>query len=103
MHHRVASQRRMVGFDIHLHMIDQPLGPTEVQACGHVEIVLMLRRLLGLWLKQELPLKSNLLRIVDRHVHKRGQVVEFAFHIGIEQVLVSLATAPKHVIRAAEL
>ena len=34
--------------------------------------------------------------------HEAGEVVEFAAHVGVEQGLVALAAAPKHVILATQ-
>ena len=67
MHHRVASQRGVVGLDVELEMLHQVVLPQEVEAGSRVAVVLVLRRLFRLGLDQERPLEADLLRVIDRH------------------------------------
>jgi hypothetical protein len=99
----VAGQRGVVGLDVELEMLFQPVGAQEGDAARHVEIVLVLGRLLRLGLDQELALEADLLRVIDRHVQERGEVLLLALQVGVEQRLVALAAAPEDVVLAAEL
>ena len=99
---RMAGQRGMVGFDVHLHVIAQPVGAEEVDAGGRVEIVLVLGRLLGLRLEIELAGEADLLGVIDGHVHEGGQMLDLALHVGVPQALIALASAPERVALPAE-
>ena len=101
--HGVAGQRGVIGFQVQLDVLGQAVGPQEVDAGGRVEIVLMLGRLLGLGLEIELALEADLLGIVDGHVHERGQVIQLALHVGVEQVLIAFAAAPEDIAGPAQL
>ena len=100
--HLVAGQRGMVGFNVHLHMLLQAVGPEEVDAGGAVEIVLMLGGLTRLRLEVELTGEADFLGVGDRHVHEPGEVIHLPLHVGIPQALVALAAAPECVALAAE-
>jgi hypothetical protein len=50
----------------------------------------------------ELAGEADLLLVVDRHVKERGEVVELALHVGVEQGGVAFAPAPEGVAFAAE-
>ena len=63
----------------------------------------MARRLFGLGLNVERALKTNLLLVVDGHVHELAQVVQLAFHVGVQQRRVPFASAPEHVALTAQL
>lgn len=102
MHHRVAGQRGVVGFDVQLHDVFQTVRTNEVQTGGGVEVVLMLGRLFRFWFEQELAGEADRLGMLMSHVHEAGEVVEFAFHVGVEEVVVTLAAAPEDVVLAAE-
>ena len=74
----------------------------EAVAGGDVEIVLVLGRLLGLGLDQDRSLETDLVLVLDHQRDKAAELIELAFHVGIEQRLIALAPAPEHVILAAE-
>ncbi len=93
----------MVRLDVHLHVVGQAVSAEEVDACGAVEIVLVLRRLLGFRLEVELPGEADFAGVIDGHVHELGEVVQLALHVGVPEVLVALAPAPECVARAAKL
>src|SRR4029078_1432736 len=46
--------------------------------------------------------ETDLLRVVDRHVEELGQVLELALHVGVPQIVVAFAAAPKCVTTAPE-
>ena len=74
----------------------------EPVAGGDVEIVLVFGRLPGLGLDQDRSLEPNLVLVLDHERDKAAELVELAFHVGIEQRLVALAPAPEHVILTAQ-
>ena len=84
---------------IELEVVQQVVGPQEVDAGRGIAVVLVLGRLLGLRLDEELAGEADLLRIVDGQVHEPSHVVQLAFHVGVVQVLVAFAAAPEHIIR----
>ena len=63
----------------------------------------MARRLFGLGLNIERALKSNLLLVVDGHVHELPQVVQFALHVCVQQRRIPFASAPEYVALTAQL
>ena len=101
--HRVAGERGVVRLDVQLQVGQQVVLPQEVEAGRRVGIVLVLGRLLGLRLDVELALEADLVRIVDRHVQKLGEVLQLALHVGVPEILVSFAATPERVARAVEL
>ena len=102
VHHLVAGQGGVIGFEVELEVGQQVVGPQEVQAGGGVGIVLVLGRLLGLGLDVERAGEADLLLVVDGHVQEAGEVVELAFHVGVEQGRVAFAAAPEGVAGAAQ-
>ena len=102
VHHRMTSQCCMVGFNVQLDVIHQSVGPTEVQAGGRIEVVLMLCRFFWLWLEQKLAFETDLLGIVDGQMHEFGKMIEFTLHVGVEKVVIALATAPEDVVFATQ-
>ncbi len=102
MHHGVAGQGGMVGLDVQLEVVHQAVGPEEIDAGRGVAVVLVLGRLLRFRLDQELAREADLLGVVDRQVHEPGHVVQFPLHVGVEKILVSLASAPEHIVHAAQ-
>ena len=101
--HGVAGQGGVVGLDVQLEVIHQAVGAEEIQARGRVGIILVRRRLLRLRFDVELPFEADLLFVIDGHVQERGEVVELALHVGVEQGGVPFAAAPERVALAFEL
>ncbi len=103
MFHGLAGQPRVVDLDVEFEVLKQAVFPQEVQAGGRVAVILMARRLFGLGLNVERALKSNLLLVVDGHVHELPQVVQFALHVGVQQRRIPFASAPEYVALTAQL
>ena len=99
----VAGERGVVGLDVELEVLVEFVGAQEGDPGGHVEVVLVLGRLLGLGLDQELTGEADLLGVVDRQVQETSEVILFALHVGVEQGFITLAAAPEHVVLSAEL
>jgi hypothetical protein len=103
MLHGVAGEGGVVGFQVQFEMVQQIVFAQEVQAGGRVGIVLMFGWLLGLWLDVELALEADFLFVIDGHVEEGGQMVQFAFEVGVEQRGIALAPAPKDIAGPAQL
>ena len=91
----------MVGLDVELEVFLKAVGAEKRDAARDIEVILVLRRLLGLGLDVELPGEANFLCVVDRHVEEAGQMIEFALHVGVPEILISLAASPEGVAGAA--
>ena len=98
MHHRMPCERRMVCFDIELDVIHQAVRTTEIQARGCIEVILMFCWLFRLGFEQELSFESDLFRVIDSHMHESGEMIQFTFHVGIEQVVIAFAATPKDIV-----
>ena len=103
VHHLVAGERGVIGFEVELEVGQEVIGPQEVQAGGGVGVVLVLGGFLGFGLDVERACEADLFLVIDGHVEEPGEVVELAFHVGVEQRRVSFAAAPEGVARTAEL
>ena len=98
----VPGKRGMVGLNVELEGILQSVSPEEGDARRHIEIILMLGRLLRLRLDEKLPGESYLPGIVDRHVQEASQMVLFAFEIRVEKGLVTFPPTPEHIVFPSE-
>src|SRR5580658_214774 len=96
----VSGQCGVIRLDIEFEMFFKPVGAQEGDSSGHVEIVLMLGRFLRFRLDQKLPLETDLLRVIDRHLQKRGQEILLALEVGVEKSLITFPSAPKNIILA---
>ena len=99
----MRRQRRVVGLDVELEAVHQAVLLQEGVAAPGVEVVLVLGRFLRLGLDVELPLKADLLLVIDGQVEELAQVIHLAAHVGVEERLVTLAAAPEDVALAAQL
>ena len=102
MHHRVAGEGRVVGLDVEFDVLLESVLADEIEAGRRVEVVLVLGRLFGLGLEQELPLEADRLGEIDRHVHEAGQVIELTLHVGVVEVGVPLAASPEDIVHAPQ-
>ena len=103
VHHRVTGQGGVVGLEIELEVGGQVVGAEEVAAGGRVAVVLVLGRLFRLRFDQKLPFEADFLGVVDGKVHEVPEVIDFPFHIGVQECHVAFATTPKHIVLPAEL
>ncbi len=99
----MPRERRVVRFDVHLEVLVQAILPQEPDRRCSVEIVLMLHRFFRLRLDVEIAFKTNASAIIDRHMHKAGDVLFFEFDVGVQKGFIPFATAPKDVTAAAKL
>ena len=103
VHHLVAGEGGVIGFEVELEVGEEVVGPQEVEAGGGVGVVLVLGRFLGLGLDIERAGEADLFLVIDGHVQEPGEVVELAFHVGVEQGRVAFAASPEGVARPAQL
>jgi hypothetical protein len=96
----VAGQDRVALLDIDLDLVFQAVALEETVNGGHVEIVLVLGRLLRLRLDQDRALEADLVLVIDDHGEEAAELVELALEVGVEQGLVAFAAAPEHVVLA---
>ena len=98
----VSGEGGVIGFDVELEVLEEPVFAKEVEAGGGVAVVLVGGRLAGFWFDVELAFEADLLFVVDGHVEEGGEVLDFPLHVGIEEGGVAFAAAPERVACAAE-
>ncbi len=98
----MTGERRVVGFEVQLEVVEQVVLAEEVQAGRGVGVVLVLGRLLGLRLDVERAVEADLLLVVDGHVHEAAEVVHLALEVGVQEGLIPLAPPPEGVSGPAE-
>ena len=103
MFHRMAGESRVVGLDVQLDMILEAIASYEVDAIGGIKIILVLCGLLGFRFEEELPIKTNLLGVGHREVHKGRKVIDLSLEVGIVEVLVAFPASPENVIFSPKL
>ena len=102
MKHGVTGEGGVVGFQVEFEVTHQAVFAEEIQARSGIGIVLVRGGFAWLRLDVELTFEADFFRVVDGHVQQGGKVVEFTFHVGIEQGGVAFTTAPEGVAFAAE-
>ena len=98
----VTGQGGVVGLNVEFEMFFQFVLAQEGQHRGAIEVVLVLGGLAGFWFDEELPLKADLLGVIDGHVEEFGSVICLAAHVGVEQADVAFATTPEDVVFTTE-
>jgi hypothetical protein len=99
---RVAGQRRVVRLDIEAVLAVEAVADEEPVDRRRVVVVLMLRRLHRLGLDKERALEADPVLVLGDQMEEAGELVAFAPKVSVEQRVVTLATAPQGVVRAAE-
>ena len=98
----MAGQGRVVHFDVEGEILVQPVVAQESDDCLGIHIVLMLSRFHRFRLDEEGTLETVLATVVAGHHQHHGEMLFLAFHVGVEQRHVALATAPEDVVLAAQ-
>ncbi len=98
----VPGQRGVVGLDVELEILVQPVLAQETHHRGAVEIVLVLHRLHRLGLDQEIALEADAASVVARQSEEARQMLLLAPHLRVVQARIALATAPEHVVLPAQ-
>src|SRR5262249_50208214 len=78
-------------------VFEQPVFAQKVQTGCRIKIVLMLSRFLGFRLNVKGSLESDLFLVIDCHVQKFRQVLQFALHVSIPKRGIAFAAAPENV------
>ncbi|OPZ09935.1 MAG: hypothetical protein BWZ10_02512 [candidate division BRC1 bacterium ADurb.BinA364] len=98
----MAGQRGVVGLDVQFEILLQAEFEKEGVAIAGVEVVLMLGRLLGLGLDHQLAVEPDLFLVVHGHAHETPHVLQFAFHVGVEQRVIAFASSPENITLSAQ-
>ena len=99
----VAGQRGVVAFDVELELVGQAVLLQEGVAGSAVVVVLVLGRLARFRFDEERALKADLVLVFDHELHEPAKLVGLALEMGVQQRVVAFATAPEHVVLAAQL
>ena len=100
---RVAGHGGVVGLDVELDVLVEPVRLEEGDDGLRVVVVLVLGGLLGLGFDEELEGGSDVALVLDGHVEEGGQVVQLSLHVGVEVRDEALAAAPEHVVHPTQL
>ena len=98
----VSGERGVVDLDVDLDVLGEVVALQEGMDGGDVVVVLVLRRLERLGLDQDRAGEADVVLVLDDHREEPAELVELPPHVGVEQRLVPLASAPQHVVVAAE-
>ena len=74
----------MIRFQVDLHLIFETKLLQKPKDRGSIEIVLVNCGLLRLWLNQNLPLKSNLVLVLNHQSQEAPQLSQLLLHISIQ-------------------
>src|SRR4029077_5572699 len=101
--HRVTSQGGVIGLEVQLEVLEQPVFAEEVQACRRIKIVLVFGRFFWFWLDVEGACETDLLLVVDRHVQEPREVIDLSLEVRVPETCISLAATPEGITRPPEL
>jgi len=79
-----------------------PVALEEAVHGGGVEVVLVLGRLERLRLDQDGTGEADPVLVLDHQAQEAAEIVQFALQIGVLERLVALASAPQHIVGAAQ-
>ena len=99
---RVAGEVGVVLLDVDFHVFGQPPFLQEAVDGRDVIVVLVLGRLARLGLDEQRSLEADLVLVLHRHGQEAAHLLVFPRKIGVEQRFVALASAPQHVVPAAQ-
>ena len=98
----MARQRGVVGLDVHLEVLVQAVFAQETDGGGGVEVILVLHGLLRLRLDVEVAGEADLPAVIPDDGEQGGDVFLLQRHVGVEQRLIALASAPEHIALRAQ-
>src|SRR5664280_2028157 len=98
----VTGKGRVVGFDIELEEGVEVVAAQEGKCVRGIEIILVLRRLEGLGLDEELPCEPDLVSVVDGHVKEARHIVLLQTIVCVEQGLIPLTATPEDIVLSTE-
>src|SRR6185503_13448859 len=98
----VAGQGGVVRLEVELVLVLEAVADEETVDRRGIVVVLVLCRLLRLRLDEQQPLEPDPVLVIGDHRQEPGELVLLAGEVGVEEGVVALATAPQHIVRAAE-
>ena len=98
----VPGERGVVDLDVELEIAEQAELAQEADHGRGVIVVLMLGRFAGLRLDEELALEALGAGVVAGDGEEAREILALAFHVGVEERHVALASAPENIVLAAE-
>jgi len=99
----VAGQGGVVGLDVQLEVLVQPVRLQEAYDGLSVVVVLVRRGLPRLGLDAELRVHANLLLVLHGHLQEGREVVQLVLDLGVQRCDEALATAPEDVVGRSQL
>ena len=88
----------MVHFNVQFEILVQSILTKKTDHGGRIVIVLMFGGFAGFGFNEESAFEPLLAGVVPRHGEKTGQMVEFPFHIRVEEGHIPFPSAPEYII-----
>ena len=79
----MAGESGVVGFEVELEMVEQAVLRRKFRQAAESESYWCLVGSLRFGLDVGIAVETDPFGITDRHVEERGEVVEFALHVGV--------------------
>ena len=98
----MACQCGVVCLDVELEVLIESVLAEEAYRSGCIEIILVFHRLFRFGLDIEITGKAYAAAVIDSHMHELRDILLLELHIGIEQRLIALTTAPEDIAAPAE-
>ena len=92
----------MVGLDVHLDLVRQPVPLQEGEHGRRVVVVLVLGRLMGLGLDQDEALEPDPVLVLHDYVHEAAQLIRLPAKVRVQQRVVAFPASPQHIVSAAQ-
>ncbi len=99
----MAGKSSVVNLDVDLEVVLQAVSLEEADYSLGVDVILVLGGLHGLGLDQECAREALAACVVACHGQHCGEMLLLTLLVGVEQAHVAFASAPEHVVAAAEL
>src|SRR6476659_8560959 len=98
--HRMPGQGGVIGLEVQLEMLEQPVFAEKVETRCGVEIILVFGRFFWFWLDVEGTCETDLFLIVDCHVQEPREVIDLSLEVRVPEACISLPATPEGVTRA---
>ena len=97
-----SRQGGVIDFNVDLDLLGQSITLQEGKHRRDIVVVLMLGGLEGLGLDQNGALEADAVLVLHHHRQKSAILIKFPAQVRVEQRVIAFATAPEHVVLAAE-
>src|SRR6185295_5508811 len=84
-------------FKIELEMVLQAIFAQEIQAGCCIRVILVLGWFFRLGFNVKLAFESDLPLVVDCHMQKTAEMIQFTLHVCVPQGRITLAAAPEYI------